>query len=32
MSDLKLLDYDVNAVYGKRKETLKQISDLFGGK
>lgn len=32
VSDLKLLDYDVNAVYGKRKETLKQISDLFGSK
>ncbi|MBD9449170.1 ABC transporter substrate-binding protein [Rhizobium sp. RHZ01] len=32
ISDLKLLKYDTAAVYGKRKETLKQVTDTFGGK
>lgn len=32
MSDLKLLKYDTAAVYGKRKETLKQTADIFGSK
>lgn len=30
ISELKLLDYDTADVYGKRKDTLKQISDIFG--
>lgn len=29
MNDLKLLKYDNAAIYGKRKEILKQIADLF---
>lgn len=29
MNDLKLLNYDNAAIYGKRKEILKQIADLF---
>lgn len=32
ISDLKLLKYDTAAVYGKRKETLKQFSDTLGAK
>jgi iron(III) transport system substrate-binding protein len=32
ISDLKLLKYDTADVYGKRKDTLKQVSDIFGGK
>lgn len=32
ISDLKLLKYDATAVNGKRKETLKQVTDIFGGK
>jgi iron(III) transport system substrate-binding protein len=32
VSDLKLLEFDAAAVYGKRKETLKQVTDIFGGK
>jgi iron(III) transport system substrate-binding protein len=32
ISDLKLLKYDTADVYGKRKETLKQVTDTFGGK
>lgn len=30
ISDLKLLDYDASAIYGKREETLKKVSDIFG--
>ncbi|MCL6707358.1 ABC transporter substrate-binding protein [Pseudomonas sp. R2.Fl] len=30
ISELKLLSYDTADVYGKREETLKQISDVFG--
>jgi len=30
IADLKLLSYDAAAVQGKRKETLQQISDIFG--
>lgn len=29
IKDLKLLNYDAATVYGKREETLKQISDIF---
>jgi iron(III) transport system substrate-binding protein len=29
IGDLKLLKYDTAAVYGKRKETLKQFADLY---
>jgi len=32
IADLKLLNYDAAAVQGKRKEILKQVSDIFGGK
>jgi iron(III) transport system substrate-binding protein len=32
IGDLKLLKYDTADVYGKRKDTLKQVSDIFGGK
>ncbi|MGN6305350.1 MAG: extracellular solute-binding protein [Mesorhizobium sp.] len=30
IADLKLLSYDAATVQGKRKETLQQISDIFG--
>ena len=30
IADLKLLSYDAAAVQAKRKETLQQISDIFG--
>ena len=32
ISDLKLLKYDTAAVYGKRKDTLKQFADTLGAK
>jgi iron(III) transport system substrate-binding protein len=32
ISDLKLLKFDNAAVYGKRKETLGEITKIFGGK
>jgi iron(III) transport system substrate-binding protein len=32
ISDLKLLKYDTAAVYGKRKETLAEITKIYGGK
>ncbi|KAB1088467.1 ABC transporter substrate-binding protein [Neorhizobium galegae] len=32
ISDLKLLKYDTATVYGKRKETLAEISKIYGGK
>ncbi|MBP1845082.1 iron(III) transport system substrate-binding protein [Rhizobium petrolearium] len=32
ISDLKLLKYDTTDVYGKRKETLAEITKIYGGK
>ena len=32
IGDLKLLKYDTTAVYGKRKETLAEITKIYGGK